>query len=65
QIVAKGYKMNGEVIRPAKEVVSKKTPLILSPKPISEIHELSTDEISSENIEKKKEHEGEKPTPFE
>jgi len=67
QIVAKGYKMNGEVIRPAKVVVSKKTPLILSPKPISEIHELSTDENSSEDIEKKlKEKEDtKKPTPFE
>jgi molecular chaperone GrpE len=69
QIVAKGYKMNGEVIRPAKVVVSKKTPIKLSPKPISEIHELSTDEISSENIEKKleenKKDDKEKPTPFE
>lgn len=63
QIVAKGYKMNGEVIRPAKVVVSKKTPIPVPSKPISEIHELS------ENIEKKpekiKKDEEEKPTPFE
>ncbi len=69
QIVHKGYSMNGEVIRPAKVVVSKKTPVLLPSKPISEIHELSTDEISSENIEKKpeemKKDEDEKSTPFE
>ena len=65
QIVHKGYKMNGEVIRPAKVVVSKKTPVILPPESIS------TEGISSENIEKKqeekdiKEKEGKKPTPFE
>jgi len=68
QIVAKGYKMNGEVIRPAKVVVSKKTPVPvpLSSKPISEIHELSTDEISSEKKpDEIKKDEEEKPTPFE
>ena len=65
QIVHKGYKMNGEVIRPAKVVVSKKTPLILPPEPIS------TEEISSENNDKKQEEKDikekveEKPTPFE
>ena len=66
QIVAKGYKMNGEVIRPAKVVVSKKTPVSLPSKPISEIHELSTDEVSSENKQEEiKKDEEEKPTPFE
>ncbi len=56
QIVAKGYKMNGEVIRPAKVVVSKKTPIILPPEPV---------EISSKDNDKKQEKVGEKPTPFE
>ena len=66
QIVSKGYKMNGEVIRPAKVVVSKKAPVSLPSKPISEIHELSTDEISSENKQEEiKKDEEEKPTPFE
>ena len=60
QIVHKGYKMNGEVIRPAKVVVSKKTPIVLPSEPVSE---------KIENVEKKQEDikkdEGEKPTPFE
>ncbi len=65
QIVHKGYKMNGEVIRPAKVVVSKKTPVILPPEPTS------TEGISSENNDKKQEEKDikekaeEKPTPFE
>ena len=59
QIVAKGYKMNGEVIRPAKVVVSKKTPIILPPEPPE------PEEISSKDNDKKQEKVGEKPTPFE
>ena len=39
QIVHKGYKMNGEVIRPAKVVVSKKTPVVLPPEPVPEVDE--------------------------
>ena len=60
QIVHKGYKMNGEVIRPAKVVVSKKTPIVLPPEPISD--SVKSDEKKLEELKK---DEGEKPTPFE
>ena len=60
QIVHKGYKMNGEVIRPAKVVVSKKTPIVLPPEPISD-----SVESDEKKLEELKKDEGEKPTPFE
>lgn len=60
QIVHKGYKMNGEVIKPAKVVVSKKNPVKLPPEPISE--SIENDEKKLEEIKK---DDGKKPTPFE
>ncbi|QEE15830.1 nucleotide exchange factor GrpE [Promethearchaeum syntrophicum] len=60
QIVHKGYKMNGEVIRPAKVVVSKKTPIVLPPEPISD-----SDNGEEKNLEEVKKPEGEKQIPFE
>ena len=60
QIVHKGYKMNGEVIRPAKVVVSKKTPILLPPEPIPK-----TIDNDEEKLEESKKDEGEQPTPFE
>ena len=57
QVVQKGYKMNGEVIRPAKVIVSKKTPPPPKPEPIvipeEKPEEAKTEEKGEDSLDKK------------